>query len=211
MPRAERERQMMLVAEEVFTERGYVAASMDEIAERVGVSKPMLYEYFGSKEGLLAACVRQARAELLRATSEAAVREPTPETMLRAGLTAYFRFIRSHNKTWLLLNGESAVIGPAAAEEIEAGRQQQTNLIIDTMSVYAPQPSPVDLPAVAEIIVGGCERLALYCERNPDLTPEAAAELVMQLTWFGLGGLVSAPPGAGPSSPDAQATSPGQG
>src|SRR5215469_8164926 len=126
MPRADRERQMMTVAEEVFADRGFVAASMDEIAERVGVSKPMLYEYFGSKEGLLAACIRGARAELLQVTSGAALREDSPEQMLRAGLVAYFRFIREHSKTWLLLNGESAVIGPAAAAEIEAGRAQQT-------------------------------------------------------------------------------------
>lgn len=203
---------MMVVAEQVFTERGYVAASMDEIAERVGVSKPMLYEYFGSKEGLLAACIRSARAELLQVTSGAALRQDTPEQMLRAGLAAYFRFIREHSKTWLLLNGESAVIGPAAAAEIEAGRQQQTDLIIDTMSVYAPEEQPIDLPAVAEVIVGGCERLALYCDRHPDTTPEMAAELVMQLTWFGLGGLVptAADPAHTPSSPP-RPTSPGQG
>ncbi len=204
MPRADRERQMMAVAEQVFAERGYVAASMDEIAERVGVSKPMLYEYFRSKEGLLVACIRQARAELLQVTSQAAVQADTPEEMLRQGLIAYFRFVTEHRQAWALLRSEAAVVGPSAAAEIEAVRQQQTDLISGTMSLYAPEPSPLATAPAAEVIVGGCERLALWCERNPDVTPEQAAELVMQLIWFGIAAVV--PEAAQPGQP-----SPGRG
>ncbi|HEX4704025.1 MAG TPA: TetR/AcrR family transcriptional regulator [Pseudonocardiaceae bacterium] len=195
MPRADRERQMMAVAEQVFAERGYVAASMDEIADRVGVSKPMLYEYFGSKEGLLVACIRLARAELLQVTSDACVRPDTPEQMLRQGLIAYFRFITEHQKSWALLRSEAAVVGPSAAGEIEAVRQQQTDLISSTMALYAP--APLDTAPVAEVIVGGCERLALWCERNQDVTPEQAAELVMQLIWFGIAAVVPDTPSPG--------------
>jgi AcrR family transcriptional regulator len=190
MPRAERENQMMAVAEEVFAERGYVASSMDEIAERVGVSKPMLYEYFGSKEGLLVACVRRARAELLRVTTEAVADAQGPEEMLRRGLVAYFQFIRAHEQSWIVVSGQAAVVAPSAAEELEAARRQQTDLIVATMARYVPQPAPMDLVAAAEVIVGGCERLALYCQQNPDTTPEQAAELVMQLTWFGIARLL---------------------
>ena len=182
---------MMSVAEQVFAERGYVAASMDEIADRVGVSKPMLYEYFGSKEGLLVACIRQARAELLRVTSEAAVAAGTPEAMLRDGLVAYFRFIRAHSQSWALLRSEAAVVGPSAAEEIEAVRQQQTDLISGTMALYAGESPTVELTPAAEVIVGGCERLALWCERHPETTAEQAAELVMRLVWFGMRTLVA--------------------
>jgi len=185
MPRADRERQMVAVAGEEFAARGYTAASMDEIAERVGVSKPMLYEYFGSKEGLLVACIRNARAELLRVTSAAALRETTPEEMLRCGLVAYFEFVRSQGKAWALLRTEAAVASPSAAEEIEAGRAQQTDLISSTMAIYAPGLPPDNLQATAEIIVGGCERLAHWCDHHPEVTSEQAAELVMRLTWTG--------------------------
>jgi AcrR family transcriptional regulator len=186
MPRAERESQMMAVAEEVFSERGYVDASMDEIAERVGVSKPMLYEYFGSKEGLLVACVRQASAELHRATSEAAAAADTPENKLRNGLLAYFEFIRRHNETFLVLSSQAAALAPSAHRELEAARRQQTDLITMGLAECGPRPAPVELTAMAEIIVGGCERLALYCHQNPEIGPEQAAEMVMTLTWYGL-------------------------
>jgi AcrR family transcriptional regulator len=191
MPRAQREQQMMTVAEEVFADQGFVAASMDDIAERVGVSKPMLYEYFGSKEGLLLACVRRARAELYRVTSQAAARADNAEAMLRDGLIAYFEFITEHSRSWALLRTEAAVVSPSAAEEVEAVRAQQTDLISAAISAYAPDPSPFDPTAAAELIVGGCERLALWCERNPGTTPTAAADLVMQLTWHGIGRLVA--------------------
>src|SRR3954467_8951573 len=98
MPRAERERQMVAVAEELFAERGYQAASMDEIAEQVGVSKPMLYEYFGSKEGLLVACIRQARAELHDLTAESVIGAESAEDALRRGLVTFFRYTDEHRR-----------------------------------------------------------------------------------------------------------------
>src|SRR3954465_12240271 len=101
MTRAERERQMLDVAEGVFAEQGYGAVSMEEIAERVGLSKPMLYEYFGSKEGLLLGGVRRARGELREVTERAVAAGGTPEEMLRRGYIAYFRFNEAHHRAWL--------------------------------------------------------------------------------------------------------------
>src|ERR1700721_110456 len=65
MPRPERERQMPEVAGRSFAARGFHAVSMDEIAKQAGISKPMLYQYFGSKEGLYVAYVRQQGSALL--------------------------------------------------------------------------------------------------------------------------------------------------
>src|SRR5690349_5740610 len=107
---------MIAVAEEMFAERGYQAAAMDEIAERVGVSKPMLYEYFGSKEGLFVACIRQARAELLAATTQAVAGLDSAEDALRAGLLAFFEFTDSHRRAWELIRHEATVAGQAAVD-----------------------------------------------------------------------------------------------
>jgi AcrR family transcriptional regulator len=191
MPRADREQQMMTVAEAVFAEQGYAASSMDEIAERVGVSKPMLYEYFGSKEGLLVACIRQVRAELRDLTAEAVVDAQSPEDALRQGLVTFFRFTDDHRRSWdLLLRTEAAVVGPAAVAEIEAVRQEQTELHIAVFSAYMPTAEPRALEAAAEILVGACERLSVWYVRHDDVTPEEAAEHIMRMTWFGLRGEV---------------------
>ncbi|AXB44691.1 TetR/AcrR family transcriptional regulator [Amycolatopsis albispora] len=186
MPRAERERQMVEVAEAVFAERGYVAASMDDIAERVGVSKPMLYEYFNSKEGLLLACIGQARAELRVATEEAVAKAADAEDALRRGLLAFFTFIRDRRQSWSLLRHEMALIGTPAAEGIEATRRQQTDLIATLMAGYFDADSPLQVEASAEFVVGACERLAIWCERHDKITPEMATGYAMDLLWGGL-------------------------
>jgi AcrR family transcriptional regulator len=188
MPRAEREQQMLDVAEEVFAEQGYGAVSMEEIAVRVGLSKPMLYEYFGSKEGLLLATIARARGELREATERAVAEAESAEEKLRSGYLAYFRFNEAHHRAWLVLLQEPVLL-VGAAGEIEAIRQQQTDLIVSQMERLAPGRPRRVLEAYAEIIVGASERLALWRTRNPEVTAEDAARHMMDLTWNGLASL----------------------
>lgn len=186
VPRVERERQMLTVAEQIFAERGYQAVSMDEIAERVGISKPMIYEYFGSKEGLLVACIRQARAELLTVTMESTAGAGSAEEALRRGLVAFFEFTDSHRRSWELIRHEAAVAGPAAVDEIEAIRRQQTEVNVTLFAEFMPGTDRRDLEAVAEILVGACERLSTWYVRQEDMTATRAAEYIMRLVWYGL-------------------------
>jgi AcrR family transcriptional regulator len=188
MSRAEREQQMLDVAEEVFAEQGYAVVSMEEIAVRVGVSKPMLYEYFGSKEGLLLATIGRARTELFETTASAIQAAETAEDKLRSGYLAYFRFNEAHRRAWLVLLQEP-VLHRGAAGEIEATRRQQPDLITAQMEQLAPDRPRRDLEAYAEMIVGASERLALWRTRNPEVSVEEAARQMMDLTWRGLGSL----------------------
>ena len=96
MRRPDRERQLIEVAEAVFAERGYTAASMDEVAERAGITKPVLYDHFGSKDGLLAAVILRAGAEMRAAVGRAVADAASPEDALERGLRAYFAFIDRH-------------------------------------------------------------------------------------------------------------------
>lgn len=177
---------MIEVAEEIFAERGYQATSMDEVAERVGVSKPMIYEYFGSKEGLLVACIRAARTELLTVTLRSVEGVESAQEALNRGLIAFFGFTDSHRRSWKLLQAEAYVAGPAAAAEIEAIRQQQTEVNATLFSSFLPDLSETEATAYAEIVVGACERLAMWYIQRSDVTAEAAATLIMKTVWFGL-------------------------
>jgi AcrR family transcriptional regulator len=188
MPRAERERQMIQIAGEVFAERGYAAASMDDIAERVGVSKPMLYEYFRSKEGLLIACIEKARTELREATEQAVAGAPSAEEALRRGLREFFAFVRERRRAWSLLRHEVSLAGTSAWDEIEATRRQQTGLIAKLLADFLLDRSPTRVEADAEFIVGACERLAIWCEQHEEVTPERATAAAMDLLWNGLSG-----------------------
>ncbi|MEV0398594.1 TetR/AcrR family transcriptional regulator [Actinoallomurus sp. NPDC050550] len=185
MSRADREQQMLDVAEEVFAERGYGAVSMEEIAERVGLSKPMLYEYFGSKEGLLLGVIRRARGELRETTEQAVGAAGSPEEVMRRGYIAYFRFNGAHRRAWLVLLQEP-VLMRSAAEEIEAIRRQQSEMMVGLLAAHLPDRPRRALEAYAESMIGACERTALWLARNPEVTPEEAADHLMDLTWTGL-------------------------
>jgi AcrR family transcriptional regulator len=183
MSRAERERQMLDVAEEVFAERGYRAASMDEIAERCGVSKPMLYEYFGSKDGLLMAAIDRSRAELYEATRAAMDGAATPEEVVWRGMLAYFEFMDAHSRSFAMLLQEPMVGPPATGEAIEQARRQQSGLIAPIIAALAPEMPGPEVEAYTEIIIGACERLALWRLHRPEVTARDAARYMTDFTW----------------------------
>lgn len=180
--RAEREQQILDAALAVFGERGYQAASMDQVAERVGVTKPVLYTHFGSKDGLLLACITRARAELLAVTSEAAAAAGDPEEMLRRGTRAFFDYLERNAPAWTLLYSESSVAG----EALEGIRAQQTDFIAALLAVQAPHAEPQQLQGWAQVIVGACERLAHWRSRDRTVSAEQATEYLMDLVWAGL-------------------------
>ncbi|TDC77777.1 TetR/AcrR family transcriptional regulator [Actinomadura sp. 7K507] len=186
MSRAERERQMLDVAEEVFGERGYQATSMDEIAERCGVSKPMLYEYFGSKDGLLVACVGRSKAELLDVTQKAMAGATNPEDILWRGMVAYFSFIDTHSRSFAMLLREPTAATPGTAEAIEATRRQQSTLIAGVLATFAPSAPAGVIEAYTQIIIGASERLALWQTSRPDVPAEEAARYMTDFCRQGL-------------------------
>src|SRR3954451_18896271 len=98
-PRAVREAQMVAAAERLFSERGYHGVSMDEIAAASGISKPMLYDYFGSKEGLFLACMERARGQLLEAIGGAVRRAGDAREALRAGVYAFLTVANDQRAT----------------------------------------------------------------------------------------------------------------
>ncbi len=194
MPRAQREEQILRIAEEVFAERGFQAATMEDIAERVGVTKPLIYEYFGSKEGLLSACITSARTQL-RVATEAAWQGVGPEAPLdvvfRAGVGAFFEFIDEHVTAFSLIQQEGAVASQASPL-IESIREQQSAA---TMATFRKAPALAAVPdqlleGYVEVIIGACERVAVWRIRRPEVSADDATEIVVSSVWGGLSALL---------------------
>jgi len=183
---------MLEVAERVFGERGFQAATMDEIAEQVGVTKPLIYDYFGSKEGLLAATIERARHQLLEALIDAwagAAQSPNRERV-RAVITAFFRFVDDHERAFALLRTEGSLIGEAATS-VERIRQQTAKALaegIAQLPEFSGLPGGRILPIV-EVVIGGVERLAVFRSERGGMSSDDAAELIMMTTWDGLSSL----------------------
>jgi AcrR family transcriptional regulator len=185
MSRPEREQQMLDVAEEVFAEHGYHGVSMDEIAERCGVSKPMLYEYFGSKDGLLRAAAARSRAALYAVTSAAMAEGTEPYDVLWRGMLAYFTFMDTHPRGLFIKLQEPMVLS-ATAGEIEATRRQQTDLIAPILASFVPDAPALAIAAYTEIIIGACERLTLWRALHPEVPAAEAARYMTDFAWRGL-------------------------
>ena len=186
---------MLAVAEQVFSSRGIQAATMDEIAELVGVTKPLIYDYFGSKEGLLAATIERARGQLLTALIESWVAPPaaTARDRVSGVVHAFFSFIDAHEQAFTLLRTEGALIGDASAS-VERIRQQTAKAFAEglrTLPAFAVL-EPHRVTVMAEILIGGCERLAVWRSAHPGTTADEATDLVITTIWDGLASVANA-------------------
>ncbi|SRR6266702_4032288 len=204
LPRGEREQQIIDCAIQVFARRGYSAASVDEIADQAGVSKPLVYLYLESKEGLFLACLRREEQRLVAAFQAAAETGGTSELRLWAGLQAFFGFVADHRDSWAVLHRQAPDLGPTIAEEIGKARhailEEVRALVLEGIAL---SPTPVhlgdtDADFVAHALVGAADSLTDWMERHPGESPERVALRLMGMMWVGmrqvLGGEVWVPP-----------------
>ena len=181
-PRAVREAQMVAAAERLFSEHGYHGVSMDEIAAASGISKPMLYEYFGSKEKLFLACVERARGRLFEEIARAVRGTEDSEQALRAGVEAFLAFADQERTTWSVLFGEGGSFNEAAT----AIRSEQAGLIAQLLRElpgWEREPDAEELDALAHIFVGAAEAIALWALDRPEVTLERVAGHLMAVLW----------------------------
>lgn len=160
LPRADRERQMLRVAAAVFGRRGYHAASMDEIARRCGVTKPMLYAYFGSKDGLYLATVDRMGRHLVAAV-ERLLAEPDADKRLRLGVDVVLDFIRRDRHGWAVLYAEGLGEGPVA-KHVARYREAIVQAAALTLANAAPGRGAKHAYPYAVGLLGAGEALARW-------------------------------------------------
>src|SRR3954463_12888185 len=107
LSRDDRMEQTLGAAHALFAERGYAAVTMEEIAAAIGVTKPLLYNYFGNKERLYIACMERAGDALIATIAEAGRETETPAAALGAGVRAFFSFLDSDRSAWAVLFDET--------------------------------------------------------------------------------------------------------
>lgn len=190
MPRAVRSGQLLELADRLFAERGFHGASMDELARRAGVSKPVIYDHFGSKEQLFALCVRRT-GEALAEHVEAAVREQSePRARLWAGSVAYFRFLQGELQAWAVLFAEQDAADARFAAEAARIRHRQSDLMLNLMAeTTATTPGHEGrerLEAMTLAVAGAYESLSLWWHEHPEVPPEQLADWLLDLLWPGL-------------------------
>ena len=180
MPRRAREQSILDAAGQVFA-RGYHGASMDEIAGLADVSKPMLYAYFGSKEGLYVAYVDRTGRELLDRLAGATTPDNQPSVRLRAGILEFLAFIEEHRDGWQVLFGELTSMGPVV-EEVAVLRRRIAEWIMAVLAGASggrERAADMSVQATAHAIVGAGESLANWWLENPDVRRDQVADWYM--------------------------------
>jgi AcrR family transcriptional regulator len=190
LPRAVREQQMLDAAVEVFSINGYHETSMDAIAAKAEISKPMLYLYYGSKEDLFGACLDRELARFIEAIRADIDLKVSPREMLRNIILSFLTYIDTNRASWLVLYAQ-ATSSQAFAHTVRDGRERIIDLVNRMLSAGTRHPEPdADFHMMAIALVGAGEAVATRVSTG-DVDVNDAVELLINLFWRGLKGMPS--------------------
>jgi AcrR family transcriptional regulator len=199
LAREDRMEQTLAAAHDLFAERGYAAVKMDQIAAAVGVTKPLLYNYFGNKERLYISCMERAGDSLTATIAEAVGSSVTPREALRDGVRAFFSFLDNDRAAWAVLFDETLPRGGEVADRVAEYRGRILELVAGATLAQLPQERRdavrVETEALSVSLLGAAEALARWWLRTEALSAEAAADLLIATVEPGLAG------GGGATSP----------
>ena len=182
--------QTLAAAHLLFAERGYAAVTMEEIAAAVGVTKPLLYNYFGNKERLYIACMERAGDALITTIAEAVGRTENPGDALGAGVRAFFGFLDSDRSAWAVLFDETLPQAGEVFDRVAAYRGQILDLVSASLLAQLPmrrrEAAKTEVEALSTALLGASEALARWWLRTEAITAEQAAELLISTVEPGL-------------------------
>jgi AcrR family transcriptional regulator len=194
LPAAQRREQLLETAMQVFARQGYHAASMNDVADAAGVTKPVLYQHFSSKRELfielLTEIGNQLRDRIAKATAEAT----GPREQIEMGFRAYFDYVGANTDAFRVLFGSGARRDPEFSS-FARGVESSIAAAIAELIVVDGQPAE-DRALLAHSIVGMTEAASRYWishDREPDI--DTLARRVSRLAWSGMRGIDSDAPG----------------
>ena len=188
LPRVARRAQLLGAAQEVFVAQGYHAAAMDDIAERAGVSKPVLYQHFPGKLDLYLALLDQASAALLAQVHRALAATSDNKLRVAATVDAYFRFVDDDAGAFRLVFESDLTSEFAVRERVESVNQRCAEAVSELIAEDAGLGREQAM-LLAVALVGMAQVSARYWLATEGSIPrDAAAHLVGTLSWRGIRG-----------------------
>ncbi|WP_018654766.1 TetR/AcrR family transcriptional regulator [Actinomadura flavalba] len=173
MPRPRREEQLLSLAVDEFGRHGYANVSMAQVAARAGVTKPLLYQYFGSKDGLYAACVERIGAPLSQAVA-AVMAERSPDTPL-AVLRAVFGCLEGQHQAWFLLYDQTLPPGSPPAAVAARYRDAIDALAARGTAEIIGFGDPLDADLLKRLWNNAVGSLVVWWTQHPDESAAAMA------------------------------------
>jgi AcrR family transcriptional regulator len=187
LPRHERRRQLLEAALEVFVSQGYHAAAMDEIAERAGVSKPVLYQHFPGKLELYLALLDEHAESLVQRVRDALASTPDNKLRVERTMKAFYDFVAGEGEAFrLVFESDLRNVAPVRAR-VERTNQQCAEMIAQVIQEDTGVSSD-EAHLLGMGLVGMAEVSARYWLSQRGTIPQEQAEhLIARLSWRGIG------------------------
>jgi AcrR family transcriptional regulator len=188
LPRLARRRQLLSAAQEVFVENGYHAAAMDEIAERAGVSKPVLYQHFPGKLELYLALLDLHVDDMVSRCKEALAATTDNKQRVQAAIGAFFDFISSQGEAFrLVFESDLRNVAPVR-QRMERSLRESADAIAQVIQEDTGCSSD-EAHLLGVGLVGMAEVSARYwLTTHGSIPKEAATQLMARLAWRGISG-----------------------
>lgn len=182
-----RERRRELIeqaAGELFAERGFAGARLEDIAARAGITKQLLYRHFPDKTGLYVALLERHGADLPTFTA-AMPSSGTVEERLRAVIGAWLDYVQSHTHAWNMLFRDSGG-GPEVQAVRDAVNARAREVLVAALRTLSGGALPQrELEPLAELLSMGQAALVLWWIDNPATPREALIDAIARV-WLGV-------------------------
>lgn len=184
LPAGERREQIIDVAVQVFARHGYHGTSMNDVADAAGVTKPVLYQHFDSKQDLYLALLDDVGQRMATAISKATAGAASGKAQTELGFQAYFRWVADDHDAFLLLFATQANRDAAATTAIRRITEDAAAAIAPLIAVDI---EPEKQRTLAHGLVGLAEGVSRHLvERGEQFDPDELGRLVANLAWAGL-------------------------
>ena len=188
LSRGARRAQLLVAARDVFAAQGYHAAAMDDIAEKAGVSKPVLYQHFPGKLELYRALLTTYADELVGRVQKAIVATDNNQERVHAAVSAYFDFVAGEGHAYRLVFESDLRGEPEAAAVVDGALTR----CIDTVASAVTTDAGLD-PARARLLAVGLVGLSqvtaqYWLDSEQSVPRDEAVALMSSLAWRGLAG-----------------------
>jgi AcrR family transcriptional regulator len=190
LSRDERRARIEEAAAEVFARRGYDGASLEEIAEGAGISKPVIYDHFESKGELYSSLLERQSEQVLAYIASRVTREQTAEGRMRAGIDAFLEFMQTHPFAWRMFFRDP----PPDPEIAKRHREEHARARAATAALIAAD-SNADawsggrdwaVEALADLVNTTLDGLAAWWYDHPEIPRAELVALAMEFAWVGL-------------------------
>ncbi|MFI9386172.1 TetR/AcrR family transcriptional regulator [Kutzneria sp. NPDC052558] len=188
LPRSARRAQLLAAAQDVFVANGYHAAAMDEIAERAGVSKPVLYQHFPGKLELYLALLESHVDALVASVRQAMESTTDNKQRVVAAVGAFYDFVDNEGQAYRMVFESDLRGEPAVQQAIERATSASVDAITETITADAALD--VDRARLLAVGLTGLSQVTarFWLDTDRRVSKEDAVALISTLAWRGIGG-----------------------